>query len=69
MIFPCSVTYIQGNTVNVYPFLVDAANKDEALGIATRIGEKLMPVGCYQSVKVGVPSPVTPEEAFIGKDG
>jgi hypothetical protein len=62
------VVYAIGNNVDVYPFLVEAANENEAIGKATKIGNNLSPKGCEQQVvKVGKTTPVTLEAAFIGE--
>ena len=67
MRFPCTVLYVKDNNVDFYPFLVEAQNKDEALGIATRIGYKCLPDGYQQHVKVGNTEAITPEAACIRK--
>lgn len=59
MIFPCAVIYVEGNHVTVYPFLVEAHNEDEAIGLATRIGVKMQPTNSHMTVRVGSTVPVT----------
>lgn len=65
MKYPACIVFTKDRKVQVYPFLVVANNKEEALGKAYLIGQKLEPPGYTTFAKIGNTSLVTPENARL----